>query len=529
MKVPLEEFVPYDQSVRYRVHDAYYSASGGESWSGGRIPFVATSNFAIARQHATMVIAVVAELLKAGRLGPREKIWLLEVGAGNGAFAANFLRALETGTGTEGRRVLKRLRYVMSDLSRNSVQDGIAGHPLRDYVDAGRLVPAVADLGAPETIVDLDGNRLDRPFALVFANYLCCATRLKIVKKSGSEYFESYARVEVEVADDVRLEDAAPAGLLESLLAAPKAADLMQRHTVSTEWRPVKLPELLPDGRHGEAIRQTLAPFHEATLTYPYVFFDWLAKLRPRLLKGAAIFVSDYGYSDEDGLGDRDVRTPQHYGNTVNHPVEFGLFDAVGPLLGYACARTRDPLASVHTAILRHQARLPRRFEALVDETYTARTDGEDLVDFRAAARLHFEAKEYRQAARMYQRCLRLDPDNLEFLFRLGEACVEGQLNRLAASWLERGVALDTGREQDFHFQLGRAYYRLGRHAKAIAADLASLEREKHPVTYANLAAAYEASGDLELAKEAYRAALALDPEHARARERLAALEPGQP
>lgn len=310
MKVPLEEFVPYDQSVRYRIHDAYYLASGGESWSGGRIPYLASSNYAIARQHASLALEVVAELTRARRLKPREQVRVLEVGAGSGTFAANFLRALEQGTGEPGRRLLKRLRYVLSDMSRKAVQDAVAGAPLEPHVAAGRVVPALSDLARPDELVDLEGRPLDRPFTLVFANYLCCVTRLKMVKRTEEEYFERYARVEMEVGDDVPPEEATPEHLLAKLLEAPTAMDLMERHEVSLAWRPVKLPALLPAPHHAEILRRTLEPFREATIAYPHVFVDWLAGLRPRLVKGAAVFVSDYGHSDTEGLPEREGPTP---------------------------------------------------------------------------------------------------------------------------------------------------------------------------------------------------------------------------
>lgn len=521
MKVPLEEFVPYDKSVRYKLHEAFYRLSGGEAWTEGRIPFYASSNYAIARQHASVVLQVVAELARARRLGPREKVWLLEVGSGNGTFAANFLRALEVGAGEAGVKLLKRLRYVMSDVSAQAVRDSIASGPLAARVEDGVLVPAIFDLENPQAITDLDGKPIDKPFAVMLTNYVCCVAPLKIVKQAGQEHFERYVRLELEVPDDLPKGEAAPDRLLERLLVDPTGADQMTKHSVAMAWRPVKLEKLIPGTIHGDVVKRTLEPFHEATLAYPYVFFDCLAALKPRMLKGGAMMVSDYGYSDEDGIPDRDDRSPQHYGNALNFPVEFAMFDAAAPLLGLSVARSRDPLASVHVAVLRNQPALPKGFEAAVEDAYMARTDGEDLVDFGAAARAHFAAGDYKQAARMWQRCLKLDPENVEYLYKTGEACVEGQLNRLAASWLEQGARLDVDGRHDFQFQLGRAYYRLHRYAKAIDAYEASIEREAHPVAYSNLGAAYEAIADWETAKESYRKALAMDPNHERALERM--------
>jgi hypothetical protein len=58
MTVILQEFLPYDQSLHWRVHDAYFAQRGMAAWTSGDIPFFATSNYPIARQHARVLVEV---------------------------------------------------------------------------------------------------------------------------------------------------------------------------------------------------------------------------------------------------------------------------------------------------------------------------------------------------------------------------------------------------------------------------------------------------------------------------------------
>ena len=87
MHVPLEPFVPYDQSLQWRIHDSYYEKRGASAWTGGEIPYQSTSNYAIARVHAALLIEVVDELARTGRLAEGEEVYVLEIGSGVGRFA----------------------------------------------------------------------------------------------------------------------------------------------------------------------------------------------------------------------------------------------------------------------------------------------------------------------------------------------------------------------------------------------------------------------------------------------------------
>src|SRR5581483_4761221 len=98
-------------------------------------------------------------------------------------------------------------------------------------------------------------------------------------------------------------------------------------------------------------LRATVAPFAEATVRFPYVFFAALRALAARLAPGGVAIVSDFGSMEaRDLAGDQD-RMPVFYGNTLNHDVSFPLLAELASQEGLGFAHTAS-LGALHTAAL---------------------------------------------------------------------------------------------------------------------------------------------------------------------------------
>jgi uncharacterized protein HemY len=178
-------------------------------------------------------------------------------------------------------------------------------------------------------------------------------------------------------------------------------------------------------------------------------------------------------------------------------------------------------------AAIRYQPELPEAFRELFRRTYVERQDAEDLVDLSDAADVLAEQKQPRLAARLYQRCVQLSPEDPALLLRLGELCVEAGCFRAALGYLERGAALDKDGALDFDRPLGDALLALRRPLEAAQALIRSIARKSSAPALGLLGQAYEQLGEPAQAADAYRKALRLAPEDARARTRLAALQAG--
>lgn len=510
----LEAFVPFHESVLWRIHDAYYAARGTDAWTQGDIPFLATSNYAIARQHAAFLIEVVASLERAGKLAPGAPVWVLEVASGAGTFAASFTRALDEGLGQPGRALAARLRYVLSDYAARSVLGAIQTPRLRRLAQEGRVVPALLDMRAPEGLVDLEGRPIGAPLVAAIANYAMCVAPLKVIQKARGTYAQKLVRVATDVPEGVA---ATADDLVQGYVDAPLRGQIMKGLVIESRYDPVELGDVFRDPLHAATVRALLEPFDEATVTYPDVFLDMIRALRSRLCEGGVVLVNDYGSCEREELsGLRDPR-PAHFGNTLSHEMNFAIFEPFAREAGLSLLATRSPLRIVHTAALVNAAAAPEDVSRAFQATEVDCKDGEDMIDLNMAALTHLSENRALRAARLFQQCLEIDPGSAELAFRFGEACVQAGHARLALDALTRGAALEGAEEHDFDFQLGRAYFVLRRRDEALAAYRRSLAREDHAMTHFNIAQVLEALGDMRGAYLEYRRALKGEPEGDRA------------
>jgi hypothetical protein len=279
------------------------------------------------------------------------------------------------------------------------------------------------------------------------------------------------------------------------------------------DWGMVDPAGSFGDPVHRAAFEELTAPFGEATVVYPVQFLDFARALAPRMGPGGALFVTDFGTARaRDVAGLRDCK-PTRYGNSLCHGVNFALFDAFCRQDGLSLVRTRDPLLSLHRAAIRYGLPVTPRLGQAFRKAHVRDDRGERAIDLRTAAGIATKAGDHKSAARLFRRCLALDPYDPELYLRLGEACFEGGFDQIAIRYLRKGKRVDLARQVDFDFLLGRIYFNLGRYPAARRAFRRALAREPHPATYTNLGMTYESLGDRGRAIRSYRRALALAPE----------------
>ncbi len=518
MQVTLEGLAPYDRSVQWRIHYAYFAQRGIGAWKDGEIPHHSTNNYGVARQHAEFITALV---LDGGVVGPGEPITVLEIGGGIGIFAANFLRALDEGCGAAGREVASRLRYVFSDHSERSLREASAAPHLRALVASGRVVPALHDLRAPDRLTTLDGAPIDDAPVAILSNYVACAVPTKHFQRHPEGWRELY----VEVRADTDQVGIAPTELLAQFLDDATQFNMLRNLALFYDWRDANLEEAVPP-RHARILEHLAGAEERATVGYPLVFMDYLLEARARLAPGGLVIITDYGgvrLADLQGLRDR---RPQFYGNTVNHEIYFGIFDSLAACEGWGSLRTDDALASLHMMVLRPEGPLPEPVRDAAEHAYLSSTAVDDALDFAHAARKCMEGRDFRRAIRFFRRAIAVERDNPDLLYRLGSACIEAGYYDVAVGHLERGLALEPDNPAlDFEFQIGRSLCLSGRGAEALGWYERSLARTEHPVTHTNVAVLHESEGRFTEAYRSLRRALALDPQNKRALERMEQLK----
>jgi tetratricopeptide (TPR) repeat protein len=511
MPLVVEDFRPYERSGVWRLHDAYFALSGAGAWTRKEIPYVATSSYAMARQHARVLVTLVADLVDSGALRPDDEVRVLEVGSGLGRFAGHLFRALEVDCGPAGVALRPRLRYLLSDYAARTVREAIALSPLAELHAAGQIVPALFDICRPGELVDLQGAPVTGPITAAFANYVCCALPPKVLRKTPDGLLEKLARVALDPPANA---DAASASQLwQQLLDDPTRPGLMNGVQLTFGWGSVELASVFSDARDRAAFEELTAPFAEATVVYPIRFLEFARALASRMGPGGALFVTDFGSARaRDVEGAREAK-PTCYGNSLCHGVNFAVFDAFCRHSGLGLVRTRDPLLALHRAAIRYGQPITPRLATAFRKAHVADDRGERAVDLRTAAGIEYKAGDHKSAARLYRRCLGLDPYDPELYLRIGEACFDGGFERLALRYLRRGKQVDVARLVDFDFLLGRVYFKLGRYPRARRAFRRALVRERHPATYANLGMTYERLEEPRRAIRCYQRALGMAPE----------------
>ncbi len=528
----LEDFVPYDESIAWRIHDAYYAERGIAAWTGGDIPFAGTNNSGIARQHARLFVELVRELDATGALAPDDLVHVLEVGSGACTFAVNFVDALAHDCGAAGRALAGRLRYVISDYSPRNLEEATASTKLASLVASGTVVPATFDLRRPGELAipsPRGGRRGARvSLAAVVANYVCCVSPLKVIRRTADGLFEKHLRLKIDVADAA--EGKAVTRALTRATSALPPAELLQRIEAVHAWRPLDLEKAFAAANDRALVTEFLDSLGEATINYPYAFLDLLRGLRPRLLPGGMFLVSDFGSPDRsDVQSPTNDRAPVKYGLSLTHDVDFALLDAFAAREGLAIVRTDDGLLEVHTAAIRNMRRVPASFAAKFERTHVRSAQGQELLDLSAAAAVLYDAGRFHESARLYGLCLRIAPRSPQVIYRFGRAAlaanVQGprMLRRLARR-LRVGRRLDARRTHDWDTLLARVSLALGEAGKARQLLVRSLGESETASKHETLALAYELLGDRKRAYASRLRALELEPvgePAALARERL--------
>lgn len=183
IRIQIQANVPYEQSLLWTLHRDYYQQQGLDAFLRQEVPYNISSNPCLAAQ--------TLRLLQATQ--PDQTLHVLEIGAGLGIFAYNFLQELTTRTPE------RELCYWLSDYSLPGLRQLAAQPAFAAWIASGRLRLCLIDGENPQQAWDLDGQVLPLPtdgFALIVANYVFSTLPTAVLLRQQGQWLRQLTRLE---------------------------------------------------------------------------------------------------------------------------------------------------------------------------------------------------------------------------------------------------------------------------------------------------------------------------------------------
>ena len=159
------------QSSIWRYQRDFYEAAGAGSWAAGIVPHRVTTSPVLVHDYIRTLVAWLDD--HGPRVDPSEPDYVIELGAGSGAFAQSFIAQWY---GAGGPPHAQPVHYVVTDLVQSNLDVFGKNAHFQRAAALGQLSWAKFDACAPESITLHDGRKLladapKNPIVLV-ANYL---------------------------------------------------------------------------------------------------------------------------------------------------------------------------------------------------------------------------------------------------------------------------------------------------------------------------------------------------------------------
>ncbi len=188
MRIPIQEAVPYESSLIWQQHQDHYQELGLEVFLNQDVPYNISSNPSYAAQAAKLFLSALPSILP-------ESLPILEVGAGSGIFAVNFLRAL-TSLAPEA---AKRVCYWLTDFSTATILSLSQQAVFQTFIAAGQIKLYIMNGNSPQDVECLAGETMslaDIGFQLVVANYYFSVLPTAVLHRQDQKWFKQYLALE---------------------------------------------------------------------------------------------------------------------------------------------------------------------------------------------------------------------------------------------------------------------------------------------------------------------------------------------
>ncbi len=604
IRIELEAAVPYEQSLLWRLHREYYQQEGLGAFLRQEVPSNITSNPCLAGQAVRLLQASLPVQIPS-------RLTILELGAGSGVFAYNFLTELAQ----IAPELLPHIDYWLSDYSHETLKSLSEQAAFANWLQQGQLRLCQIDGEQPQQAQDLNGQTVEMPengFQLIIANYffstLPTAVLIRQVDPENTpqeQWLRQITRLDwlplgeqptpdqlsgfsAQIAAELRsyrlidhltpdhaqykmfyalqqaqdqVADALDKNLppldedfriwLETQLAQAWAkalgsdqAESLQA-TVSSligdplfrrqqtppreQIRPehffeqIDTKALFNSDMHLQAIRNLTAQWPQASLGYSAPALNALGEMVKLTCPEGVVLVSDKAYADADWMRGLNPESATHHGQSLAHPVNFPLFEALMELQGLSTCRTSDPAQALHSLLVYCGDELPDKLSAQFKQDFIDYPRNEISHALLEGGHALMQAERLEEAGRSLQRALNYRPSDGTLQYLLAVCLLNQERYADAIKWLERSND-DLYGLFNREILLAESWRLAGNPERAQDLYKASLRHGENSQTYYNLALCQIELGQIAEAQKSLQSAAKLDPEDSEVQTLLADL-----
>lgn len=321
-------FYRYDKSPVWFIHRDYFLNTGIAAWTKGDVPYTGISNYYEAYKKALLFI----ENLEYQDEIPT-KLRILEIGAGFGEFAFNFLKCCSDICKNKELDFFGRITYVLSDFSRTTLEELESSERFKNFEHKDQIELLALDVLSRASFVELENS-----FDLVMGNYLLDQLPARVFYRRYNQLEDNFQYYEKYTA----LEDKSS---WQNRIRSPKK--LIKKIQKQHEFREIDLADSIPFLEF-EALDSCFKQHKSSTTIYSYSALTAVENFRTALKDTGIILCSDFNASTRPY---RDNYEPCYYGNSlalaVNFEFIYKYFQHSQKVLLF-----EDPIKPLHTLVL---------------------------------------------------------------------------------------------------------------------------------------------------------------------------------
>ncbi|MEB3288193.1 MAG: hypothetical protein VKJ04_11915 [Vampirovibrionales bacterium] len=542
-KIILDGPKPLSKSLLWQMQERYYSSQSVSAWNH-TVPFLVTNSTFIAEAYGDLLVAYLRDALPT--LNPDAPVYIVEMSAGTGRFGFYLLRELQRKLDLWPTLADLDIRYVMTDITGETI-DFWQGHErLKPFVDKGILDFA---LFRPEqekslTLVNAEKTLSAEDFQnpmLVIANYLFDTVRHDIFRAENGVLSEG--RVSLALTPEA----IATSGFLQSCDIADIKIDDVETHV---DYKPLPSTNYYP-GESGRERNDILAAYCKSDNAFNFILpvgaFDCIANLEAISGGNFAIFTSDKGYTSVQEMSLRTEHGFAAHGG-FSYPVNFDAINRYFRNRGASVFCSDGHAVKLHTACYIHtpQARegffaeevssRPKNFRNLgyvFEEKINRNKPASALLDVLVLTSTNHEQLRKEPSLRRFLGIFQATYYEPTTFCNAGKAMLEILPKATPPEICELLEVINRVWENDYFFKgecnlpfwISQVLYSLGFYTKSLwFLDEAERRFGAHEALYYLKGNCHEKLSQPVKAKENYEEALLLKPEFPDARKRLEAI-----